>query len=113
MPGNPSGPMWEKPSAICRDKNSSLRADELLQIVQTAQKEPLVQEYSVLAGVAQRERRHSSFALDALMVVKVDVTVNHLVGFREGRRFVAVDTLRFEDRKEIFCHCVVIWVPTS
>ena len=68
---------------------------ELTQIVQTVQKEPLVQEYLVLAGVAQRERRHSCFALDALMVVKVDIAVNHLVGFREGRRFVAVDTLRF------------------
>ena len=70
-------------------------------------------EYSFLAGVAQRERRHSCFALDALMVVKVDIAVNHLVGFREGRRFVAVDTLRFEDRKEIFCHCIVIRVSTS
>ena len=62
---------------------------ELTQIVQTVQKEPLVQEYSVLAGVAQRERRHSCFALDALMVVKVDIAVNHLVGFKEGRRRVA------------------------
>ena len=86
---------------------------ELTQIVQTVQKEPLVQEYSVLAGEAQRERRHSCFALDALMVVKVDIAVNHLVGFREGRRFVAVDTLRFEDGEEIFRHSVVIRVPTS
>ena len=85
-------------------KRKPLKKDnlELPQIVQTVQKEPLVQEYSVLAGVAQRERRHSSFALDALMVVKVDIAVNHLVGFREGRRFVAVDTLRFEDGEEIF-----------
>ena len=83
------------------EKLRTLPLTEPPQIVQTAQKEPLVQEYSVLAGVAQRERRHSCFALDALVVVKMDVTVNHLIGFREGRRFVAVDTLRFEDRKEI------------
>ena len=56
--------------------------NELTQIVQTVQKEPLVQEYSVLAGEAQRERRHSCFALDALMVVKMDIAVNHLVGFQ-------------------------------
>ena len=93
--------------------NHKLGLCELTQIVQTVQKEPLVQEYSVLAGVAQRERRHSCFALDALMVVKVDIAVNHLVGFREGRWFVAVDTLRFEDGEEIFRHSVVIRVPTS
>ena len=81
---------------------------ELTQIVQTVQKEPLVQEYSVLAGVAQRERRHSCFALDALVIVKMDVTVNHLIGFREGCRFVAVNTLRFENREEIFRHGIVI-----
>ena len=40
-----------------------------------------------------------SLRLDALMVAKVERSCNHLVGFREGRRFVAVDTLRFEDRK--------------
>ena len=94
-------------------QKQSRTAPELTQIVQTVQKEPLVQEYSVLAGEAQRERRHSCFALDALMVVKVDIAVNHLVGFREGRWFVAVDTLRFEDGEEIFRHSVVIRVPTS
>ena len=37
---------------------------ELTQIVQTVQKEPLVQEYSVLAGVAQREeKKFSAIAL--------------------------------------------------
>ena len=44
------------------------------------------------------------------MVVKEDISVNHLVGLREGIRFVAVDTLRFEDGEEIFGHGVVIWV---
>lgn len=44
------------------------------------------------------------------MVVKMDIAANHLVGFREGSRFVAVNTLRFEDGEEIFRHGVVIWV---
>ena len=72
-----------------------------------------MQEYSVLAGVAQRERRHSCFALDALMVVKVDIAVNHLVGFREGRRFVAVDKPRFWGGEEIFRPSVVIRGSTA
>ena len=76
-------------------------------------KKPRVQEYSVLAGVAQRQRRHSCFCLDAFVVVKVDVTVNHLFGFRKGRRFVAVDAFCFENGEEIFRHCIVIRVPTS
>ena len=36
------------------------------------------------------------------MVVKEDISVNHLVGFREGGRFVAVKALGFEDGEEIF-----------
>ena len=36
------------------------------------------------------------------MVVKVDISVDHLVGFREGGRFVAVNALGFEDGEEIF-----------
>ena len=44
------------------------------------------------------------------MVVKEDISVDHLVGFREGGRFVAVNALGFEDGEEIFCHGVVIWV---
>ena len=63
--------------------------------------------------MAQSQRRHSCFVLDALVVVKVDVSVNHLVGFGEGNRFVAVDALCFEAGKEIFRHCIVIRVPAS
>lgn len=47
------------------------------------------QEYSILAGVAQRQRRHSYFMLDALVVVKVGVTVYHFIGYRKDRRFVS------------------------
>ena len=44
------------------------------------------------------------------MVVKVDISVNHLVGLGKGSGFVAANTLRFEDREEIFRHGVVIWI---
>ena len=44
-----------------------------------------------------RQRRLSSFELDALVVVKMDVPVNHFVGFREGSRLVSVDAFCFED----------------
>ena len=47
------------------------------------------------------------------MVVKVDIAVDHLIGFGKGRRFVTVNALRFEDREEIFRHCIIIWIPTS
>ena len=71
------------------------------------------QEYSVLAGVAQRQRRYSCFALDALVVEKMDIAVNHFICFGEGCRLMAVDALCFENGEEIFCHCIVIWVSTS
>ena len=62
---------------------------------------------SRLSGVAQRQRRHSCFRLDAFVVVKVDITVNHFIGLGEGCRFVAVDTLCFENREMNFLpsHC--------
>ena len=44
------------------------------------------------------------------MVIKMDISVNHLVGLREGSGFVAVNALGFEDGEEIFGHGVVIWV---
>ena len=73
-------------------------------------KKPRVQAImTVLAGVAQCQRRHSCFRLDALVVVKVDVTVNLLIGFIEkDGRFVAVDALGFENGEEIFRHRIVI-----
>ena len=81
--------------------------------MQTVQKEPLVQEYSVLAGVAQRERRHSCFALDALIVIEVNEPLYQIICFLKCLWFMPVDTLRFEDGEEIFRHSVVIRVPTS
>ena len=57
-------------AAICR----------LPQNVRTAQKGPYVRKKGS-DGVAKRERRHSEFSLDALVVVEVDIAVNHGVGF--------------------------------
>ena len=45
------------------------------------------------------------------MIVKVDIAVNHLIGFRKGSRFMAVNALGFEDGEEIFRHGVVIRIP--
>ena len=50
------------------------------QNVRTAQKGPYVRPKGS-DGVAKRERRHSEFSLDALVVVEVDIAVNHGVGF--------------------------------
>ena len=44
------------------------------------------------------------------MIVKVDIAVNHLIGFIKGSRFMVVNALGFEDGEEIFGHGVVIWV---
>ena len=82
-------------------------------IVRTAQKGTYVGKYGDLRGVAQRERRHSSFVLDALMVVEVDIPVDHFIGLGKSGRFVAVNTLCFQDGEEIFGHGVVVWVPPS
>ena len=72
-------------------------ASEPPQIVRTAQKGTYVGKHEVLSGEASRQRRLSSFELDAFMVVEVDIAVNHLVGFRESSWFVAVNALCLED----------------
>ena len=38
-----------------------------------------------------REWRHSAFELDALMVVKVDVSVDHVSGMDEGVQFAVIN----------------------
>ena len=45
------------------------------------------------------------------MVVKVDVSVNYLVGFRERGRLAPVNALCFENEEKVFCHRIVIRVP--
>ena len=76
---------------------SHLFLGEPPQIVRTAQKGTYVGKHEVLSGEASRQRRLSSFEQDALMVVEVDIAVNHLVGFRESSWFVAVNALCLED----------------
>ena len=46
------------------------------------------------------------------MVVEVDVSVNYLIGLGKGSGSVPVDTLRFEDSKEIFSQSIVLAVST-
>ena len=58
--------------------------------------------------MAQRERRHSRFCLDALAVIEVNLSVNQFVRFLERLWLVAVDALRFQNREKIFCHGIVI-----
>ena len=67
------------------------------QIIRTAQKGTYVEKYEVLSGEAARQRCLSSFELDALMVVEVDIPVNHLVCLRKRGRFVPVNALCLED----------------
>ena len=74
---------------------------------------PLSRKYLVLCGVAQRQRRHSSFILNALMVVEVNVSINQIIGFSECLWLVPVDTLCFQNGEEIFCHCIVIWIALT
>ena len=50
------------------------------QNIRTAQKGPYVRKKGS-GGVAKRERSHSEFCLDALVVVEVDIAVDHGVGF--------------------------------
>ena len=97
---------WQK------EKQETISDFEPVQIVRTVQKAPNVENLD-LAGVAQRQQSHSCFGLDSLVAIKLDITVNHLIGFGECIRFVAVDALRFENREKIFCHCVIMWIPAS
>ena len=85
------------PLAFFIDFTSLSPPSEPPQIVRTAQKGTYVGKHEVLSGEASRQRRLSSFEQDALMVVEVDIAVNHLVGFRESSWFVAVNALCLED----------------
>lgn len=58
--------------------------------------------------MAQRQRCHSRFYLDALVIIEVNIPVNQFIRFLDRPWFVAVDALRFQNREEIFCHGIVI-----
>ena len=81
--------------------------------MRTVQKGRYVEKYEVLTGVAQHKRRHSSFKLNALVVVKMNITVKYFTGLAEWVRFTAIDTLCLEDRKEFFRHSVVVTISSS
>ncbi len=63
--------------------------------------------------MAQRQRRHSCFILDARMVIEIDVEVYPISGLVKGGWLVTVDALYFQNAEEVFCHGVVITVPTN
>ena len=58
--------------------------------------------------MAQRQRCHFRFCLDALVIIEVNIPVNQFIRFLDRLWFVAVDALRFQNREEIFCHGIVI-----
>ena len=47
--------------------------------------------------MAKRERRHTGFSLDSLVIVEMDIFINHVLSFREISWFVAVNALCFQD----------------
>lgn len=66
-----------------------------------------------LGGVAQRKRRHSSFQLDALVVVEINEIINEFSGLLKILDLLAVNTLGLENGEEVFHHGVVIAVSPS
>lgn len=52
------------------------------------------------------------FRLNTLMVIKVDIIVNHFIGLFKSLWFVSVDALSFQDAKEIFSQRIVIAIST-
>lgn len=57
---------------------------------------------------------HSFFAfqLNTLMVIKVDIIVNHFISLIKSLWFVSVDALSFQDAKEIFSQRIAIAIST-
>ena len=73
------------------------KGGELPPVCTDSVKKPLCGIYFVLSGVARRQRRHSSFILDALMVIEVNVSVNQIVRLVECLWFMPVNIFRFQD----------------
>lgn len=59
-------------------------------------------------GLAKRKRSQSCFQLNALVVVEVNVVVDHFIGLIKSLRLVSVYALSFQDAEEIFSQCIVI-----
>lgn len=69
--------------------------------------------YRILGGEASCKRCLSSFWLYALVIINVDEFIYQFFGLQESLDFLAVDTLSFENREEIFCHRVIIAIFPS
>lgn len=52
------------------------------------------------------------FRLNTLMVIKVDIIVNHFISLFKSLWFASVDALSFQDAKEIFSQRIVIAIST-
>ena len=78
----------------------------------TAQKGPYVRK-NVLEGVAKRKRSHSCFRLDTLVVIKVNVAINHGVCFTKRLWFMTINAFCLEDGEEVFSHGIVVRVTAS
>lgn len=69
-------------------------------------KKALGRKYRILGGEASCKRCLSGFWPDALVIVNVDEFIYPFSGLQESLDFLAVDTLSFENREEIFYHRV-------
>ena len=61
----------------------------------------------------QFQRRQFCFSLDALVVIEINIVVDQYIGLLKGGSLMSVNTLGFENGKEVFCHCVVIAISAS
>ena len=78
------GALWPTPEKLqvkIKGKNKTLVLLCTAPDCTDSTKRPPGRKYRVLGGEASRKRRLSSFDLDALVVVKIDVSVDHLIGF--------------------------------
>ena len=82
------------------------------QVIRTDPKAPLMQGKRLNRLASFFNRRQFCFELDSFMVVKMDVVINQRIGCSKILDFLAVDTLGFQDAKEIFSHSVVEAIST-
>ena len=62
---------------------------------------------------SQFKRSQFCFELNTLMIVKVNVIINHSSSFLKGRYLCPVNALCFENREEIFSQSIIIRIATS
>ena len=75
----------------------------------------LKQEYKFLSNILapQFQRRQFCFGLDALVVVEINVIINEFSRFSKSGNLCAVNTLGFENGKEIFSQSIVVRITAS